>query len=69
MFASDRNAESGEFAFIRYGDNDTTFRRIYYDANGVIRLQALRDEISPILLTAADVKSAWPLVSHIRGEV
>ena len=67
IFATDRSARSGELAFVRYRDDQTSFRRLYHDDEQVIRLQALRAESSPVLLALDEVISAWPLVAHLRS--
>ena len=65
VFATDRSAQSGEYAFVRFDDNRTDFRRLFHDDGGVIRLQALSPDVPPVLLALDQLKSAWPLVSHV----
>ncbi|MEM7261031.1 MAG: helix-turn-helix domain-containing protein [Planctomycetota bacterium] len=66
VFATDRSARSGELAFVRFGDDRTEFRQIFHDDHQVIRLQALRPEVPPILLDIDQVHSAWPLVTQVH---
>ncbi|MEM7166464.1 MAG: helix-turn-helix domain-containing protein [Planctomycetota bacterium] len=65
VFATDRSAQSGEYAFVRFHGNKTDFRRLFHDADSVIRLQALSPDIPPILLDLDELTSAWPLVNHV----
>lgn len=65
VFATDRSAQSGEYAFVRFQENQTDFRRLFHDDGSVIRLQALSPDVPPILLGLEELTSAWPLVSHV----
>ncbi len=65
VFSTDRSARSGECAFVRYRKQCTTFRRIFHDEGPAYRLQALRDEVPPILLSLEELISAWPLVASL----
>ena len=66
VFSTDRRARSGEFAFVRYGEDHTTFRRIFHDEESIIRLQAAHPEVAPILFTVEKLRSSWPLVAHVK---
>lgn len=65
VFATDRSARSGEYAFVRDNRDQTTFRRLFHDDNSILRLQALAPEAAPVLLPVEELRSAWPMVSHI----
>ncbi|MEE8143563.1 MAG: XRE family transcriptional regulator, partial [Planctomycetota bacterium] len=65
VFATDRSARSGECAFVRFAGDRTSFRRIFHDDGPIYRLQAMRSEFPPILLSLEELTSAWPLVAHL----
>ncbi|MGE3164679.1 MAG: helix-turn-helix domain-containing protein [Planctomycetota bacterium] len=69
VFATDRAAASGEYAFVRDVRNRTVFRRLFLDADATVRLQAARADIAPLLLPVAEIRSAWPLVALVRSQL
>lgn len=69
VFATDRTAGTGEFAFVRDARNHTVFRRLFLDGDATVRLQASRIDVAPILLPLAEVRSAWPLVALVRSQM
>lgn len=65
VFATDRQARTGEYAFVRFGESHTAFRQILHDDGGLIRLQPIRRENPPFIFELSALQSAWPLVAHI----
>lgn len=65
VFATDRQARTGEYSFVRFGENLTAFRQIFHDDGGLIRLQPRRHDTPPAIFDLAALESAWPLVAHI----
>lgn len=64
VFATDRAARTGEFAFVRTIEDRTDFRWLFHDENA-IRLQALAPEVPPTLLRVDELRGTWPLAAHI----
>ena len=65
VFDGLREAESGEFAFVRYHGTRTTFCRLFRDTGETRRLQFLRPEVAPEIISPDQLIRAWPLAAHV----
>ncbi|MFQ5653316.1 MAG: helix-turn-helix domain-containing protein [Planctomycetota bacterium] len=65
IFAADEKAVSGDLAFARFCGSRSTFRLLFQDDDRIVRLQARRPEVPPILLPTAELHRAWPLAAHV----
>ncbi len=65
VFDGLREARSGEFAFIRLLERRSTFCRLFQDGGESLRIQYLRPEVAPVIITPDELIRAWPLVARI----
>ena len=73
VFGGPMPTRNGAYAFVRYGPDRSTFCRIFRDDGESVRLQYLRPEVAPVMISPDELIRAWPLAAHVvvgdpRGE-
>ena len=58
---------SRDFAFVRLKDCPATFRMVFFEPRGRVRLQPLNLNYPAATFPRGDVTSTWRLVGHVRG--
>ena len=65
VFDGERPAPHGSFAFVRYRGDQTAFCRLFRDDGKQLRLQYLRPEVAPVMISPDELIRAWPLSAHV----
>lgn len=65
VFTGERAAESGECAFVRLRGGRSTFCRLFQDRGKALRMQFLRSEVPPEIMSPDELVRAWPLIAHV----
>lgn len=65
VFDASREAESGECAFVRWKGGRSTFCRLFRDRGQALRMQYLRSEVPPEIMSPNELIRAWPLIAHV----
>ena len=73
VFDGERESPSGSLSFVRFHGKRSTFCRLFRDDGESVRLQYLRPEVAPVMISPDELSRAWPLVAHVvvrdpRGE-
>jgi phage repressor protein C with HTH and peptisase S24 domain len=67
IFAPNTPAKSGDDCFVRFtDDNSTTFKRIYQQDDGRVRLQPLNESYPAEVYDAEALSGLWPAVMRIE---
>ena len=65
VFDGEQTAPHGSFAFVRYRGDQTAFCRLFRDDGKQLRLQYLRPEVAPVMISPDELIRAWPLAAHV----
>ncbi|TET38478.1 MAG: helix-turn-helix domain-containing protein [Planctomycetota bacterium] len=65
-FASKVEIKSRDFVFARIEGERPTFRQVFFDPNGTIRLQPLNRNYAPSIFHREEIIDWWRLVGHIE---
>ena len=65
VFDGIREARSGEFAFVRLQGRRSAFCRLFQDGGDTLRIQYLRPEVAPEIISPDELVRAWPLSAHV----
>ncbi len=73
VFDGEQEASNGSYAFVRFHGKKSTFCRLFRDDGESVRLQYLRPEVAPVMMSPDELSRAWPLAAHVvvgdpRGE-
>jgi SOS-response transcriptional repressor LexA len=56
---------SRDFAFVAIEGQDATFRQVFFDASGQVRLQPINLNYAAQLLPRERIRALWRLVGHV----
>jgi len=63
VFSPSRSVVSGNDCFVRLSDpHETTFKQVFFEESGTIRLQPRNNNYAPLMLAAERVNGLWPAV-------
>lgn len=65
VFSADRDARHRDFV-LGVLEGRSVFRRLFLDAKGRLRLQALNLDVPPLILDRSDVQELFPLAARIQ---
>ncbi len=67
VFSPNTSPQSGNDCFVRFGDDDgTTFKRFYQDDEKTIRLQPLNNKYPAQTYPLEKITGLWPVVFRIE---
>ncbi len=66
VFSQAETIRNRDLAFVRAESTRPTFRQVFFDHNGRVRLQALNLAYPPFICRREEVIRMWPLAAHIR---
>jgi len=65
IFSPNTPVRSGDDCFIRLAEGGTTFARVYFDTETIVRLQPLNTRYRAQVLTRDQITGLWPAVYRI----
>ena len=67
IFSPGRDVADGDDCFVRLlPDHHTTFKRVFFEADGRVRLQPLNPAFAPVVVALEDVSGLWPAVYRMQ---